>query len=58
METDQGPWTARGRSSEREGQLRTCLPARLTIREGESGSDGQGRQEMVDQDWNVVRGED
>lgn len=58
METDQGPRTSRGRTAEREGQLRTCLPARVTIREGEPRDAGQGRQETADQEWNVVRGED
>lgn len=58
METEHGARTSRGRSAEREGQLRTCLPARVTIRDGEPRDAGQGWQETVDQEWNVVRGED
>lgn len=58
METDQGPRPTRGRSSEREGKLRTCIPARVTIRDGGPRDTGQGKQEKVDQEWNVVRGED
>ncbi|MFI6080179.1 hypothetical protein ACIBBB_04160 [Streptomyces sp. NPDC051217] len=60
METDRsprGPMGTLGPSPKREGRLRTCLPARVTTREHEA-RDGQGRQETVDQDWNVVRGED
>lgn len=58
METDQGSRISRGRAAEREGQLRTCLPARVTVRDGEPRGAGQGWQETVDQEWNVVRGED
>ncbi|MFC8075029.1 hypothetical protein ACFUN8_05770 [Streptomyces sp. NPDC057307] len=60
MESDRGPTGARNRSAEREGQLRTCLPARVTTREREreARDGGAERQETVDQDWNVVRGED
>ncbi|WP_405608425.1 hypothetical protein [Streptomyces sp. NBC_01508] len=58
MGTDRGPRPVRGRSAEREGQLRTCLPARVTIHEREARDDGPAQQETVDQEWNVVRGED
>ncbi|MEV0777492.1 hypothetical protein ACIBLA_05485 [Streptomyces sp. NPDC050433] len=60
METDQGqgPVGARGRSAEREGRLRTCLPARVTTREHEARDGGAEHQEALDQEWNVVRGED
>lgn len=52
--------------SDRGGRLRTCLPARVTTREREREREhereardgGAERQETVDQDWNVVRGED
>ncbi|MFD5032280.1 hypothetical protein ACFWM0_17970 [Streptomyces sp. NPDC058405] len=46
-----------GRSAEREGRIRTCVPARATRRET-LWRDGRERQETADQDWNVVRGED
>lgn len=62
MESDRGPIGARSRSVAREGQLRTCQPARVTTREREREREardgGAERQETVDQDWNVVRGED
>ncbi|WP_330172464.1 hypothetical protein OG875_01980 [Streptomyces sp. NBC_01498] len=58
METDQGLITARRRrAAEREGRLRTCQPARLPARDHEA-RDRKEHQETVDQDWNVVRGED
>lgn len=64
MGSDRGPIGARSRSAARDGQLRTCLPARVTTREREREREreardgGAERQETVDQDWNVVRGED
>ncbi|MEV8354304.1 hypothetical protein ACFVTT_36005 [Streptomyces niveus] len=66
MGTDQDSIGARRRSASRDGQLRTCLPARVTTRERErerqrereARDGGAERQETVDQDWNVVRGED
>ncbi|MEV4993971.1 hypothetical protein [Streptomyces niveus] len=64
MGTDQDSIGAHRRSASRDGQLRTCLPARVTTRERErqrereARDDGAERQETVDQDWNVVRGED
>ncbi|GGK01660.1 hypothetical protein GCM10011583_36570 [Streptomyces camponoticapitis] len=64
METDmesghgpKGPMGTLRPPPKREGRLRTCLPARVTTAEHET-RDGRGRQETVDQDWNVVRGED
>lgn len=64
MGTDRDSIGGRRRSASRDGQLRTCLPARVTTRERERQREreardgGAERQETVDQDWNVVRGED
>lgn len=60
MTTDRGPWPAMAaarRPTEREGRIRTCVPARATARELGNRESRRGRR-TADQDWNVVRGED
>jgi hypothetical protein len=59
MDTDTGHRPAPaavGRTTEREGRIRTCVPARVAPPEQQSRD--TRRQETADQDWNVVRGED
>ncbi|MFE7567865.1 hypothetical protein ACWC0A_06780 [Streptomyces scopuliridis] len=60
MSTHPGPRPAPAathRPTEREGRIRTCVPARVTPRERRARA-GHERQETADQEWNVVRGED
>ncbi|MFI5756250.1 hypothetical protein [Streptomyces sp. NPDC051569] len=59
MSTEIGPrpvGAPADRPAEREGLIRTRVPARATRRE-QRARDGRERQE-ADQDGNVVRGED